>query len=83
MHILGALFLLFFVVVLIGVALVSRVVQLIFGLGRKMTGEQTSYNRQAQRDDERAETGQGHKTQKKKVFDDDEGEYIEFEEIKE
>lgn len=87
-HILGFIFFFLLIIFIIGLVLLSKVLRTIFGFGRKMTGNTTKGN--AGRSTVYAEeTSQGN-TQysqqkgkvRKKVFDEDEGEYIDFEEIK-
>lgn len=82
--ILGLFFFVIIIVLLVGLSLVSSILRLLFGFGRKtnrtnnshntneQTKESTSYNEQ------KTQTGN-----RKKIFDDDEGEYVDFEEIKE
>lgn len=78
----------FLFVLLLGVLIVAKVLRTIFGIGRRMTGKEpdpsdqpkentSNYNYQ-QNTSERPSHHGGHK----KVFDDNEGEYIDFEEIK-
>ena len=70
-HILGFLFFIILVVLVIGLLILSKVVSLVFGFKRRMqgknSGQRTTYSSQ--------------NYQRKKIFDKDEGEYVEFEEI--
>lgn len=71
----GLFFIVFILFVVFGLAVLANIIQSLFGFGKKSTDShfgQTS----------RPEETTAPKTQKKKVFDDDEGEYVEFEEIK-
>lgn len=84
-HLLVFLFFLVVAVVILGLALVSKVIGTLLGWGRKATNTFTGRSS----DGTSASTStSSHSTppppsspSKKKVFDDDEGEYIEFEEI--
>ena len=72
----------FLFVLIIGLAILSRIVKGFFSIGRKMTGN-SHRNR-----DETSHSSGTHSTsgqnapKKKKIFDEDEGEYVDFEEIK-
>lgn len=81
-HLLGFLFFLVLVVVVLGLALVSRVIGTLFGWGRKasdaFSGRSSAGASSAS--SSRSATPPS-ASSKKKVFDDDEGEYIDFEEI--
>lgn len=82
-HLLGFLFFLVLVVVVLGLALVSRVIGTLLGWGRKasdaFTGRSSAGASSAS--SSRSATPPPSASSKKKVFDDDEGEYIDFEEI--
>lgn len=82
-HLLVFLFFLVVAVVILGLALVSKVIGTLLGWGRKATDTFTGRS-----SDGTSASTFSHSTppppstpSKKKVFDDDEGEYIEFEEI--
>lgn len=82
LHLFGILFFVALAVLVIGLVIVSRIVKGIFNVGRKMTGKDFTGNR---REDNTRSSGtetRTHSPRKKKVFDDDEGEYVDFEEIK-
>lgn len=82
-HLLGFLFFLVLVVVVLGLALVSRVIGTLLGWGRKasdaFSGRSSAGASSAS--SSRSATPPPSASSKKKVFDDDEGEYIDFEEI--
>ena len=90
-HILGFIFFFVLIILLIGFVILWRVVNTFLGLGKRMTGgtnpnaqgqQRTTYqqtNHSANNANQSASAGT---SEKKKVFGDDEGEYIEFEEIK-
>lgn len=82
-HLLGFLFFLVLVVVVLGLALVSRVIGTLFGWGRKASD---AFTGRSSGDASSAASSSStppppSASSKKKVFDDDEGEYIDFEEI--
>ncbi|MBS1437212.1 MAG: DUF4834 family protein [Bacteroides sp.] len=93
-HILGFLFFIILVVLVIGLLILSKVVSLVFGFKRRMqgknSGQRTTYssqnyqsgNRQEETFDSYSTQGDVPVRQRKKIFDKDEGEYVEFEEIK-
>ena len=93
-HILGFLFFIILVVLVIGLLILSKVVSLVFGFKRRMqgknSGQRTTYSSQnSQSNPRQEETTDSYSTQgdvpvrqRKKIFDKDEGEYVEFEEIK-
>jgi mannose/fructose/N-acetylgalactosamine-specific phosphotransferase system component IIC len=74
-HLLGFLFILLLVVLLMGVGIISSFIRALFGWGRK-TGGGTQQQQSAR-------TTSGSRRRKKKIFTPDDGEYVEFEEIKE
>ncbi|MCI5579904.1 MAG: DUF4834 family protein [Phocaeicola plebeius] len=82
-HLIGFLFFLVLVVVVLGLALVSRVIGTLLGWGRKasdaFSGRSSAGASSAS--SSRSATPPPSASSKKKVFDDDEGEYIDFEEI--
>lgn len=98
-HILGFLFIVIIAILLIGLSIIGSVFRSIFGLGghrssgsyQKGSGNYQSggysYNDQQQQSDSSATdstTDTGRKQSKrKKLFSEDEGEYVDFEEIKE
>ncbi|WP_296259448.1 DUF4834 family protein [uncultured Phocaeicola sp.] len=87
-HILGFIFFFLLVIFIIGLVLLSKVLRTIFGFGRKMTGNttkgnagrSTAYSEEASQGNTRYSQQKG--KARKKIFDKDEGEYIDFEEIK-
>ncbi len=81
---LGFILLFIFIIIIVALALVGNIVRFIFGLGRRTPKQynhrQTStndYTSQQQTTDTGSST-----TGKKKIFGEDEGEYVEFEEVK-
>lgn len=94
-HILGFIFFFILIILVIGLAILSKVIRTVFGIGRRMKGQESSrYNRSesafkdfTQSQSTTNENARNNKTsggrRKGKVFDEDEGEYVDFEEIKE
>lgn len=93
-HILGFLFFFILIILVIGLALISKVVRTILGIGRRMTtGNASSSANTSSRNNhynsssssENNSYGQFNEStsEKKKIFGSDEGEYIDFEEVKE
>lgn len=83
-HLIGFLFFLVLVVVVLGLALVSRVIGTLLGWGRKASDAFTgrsSAGASSASSSRSATPPPPSASSKKKVFDDDEGEYIDFEEI--
>ena len=85
-HILGFLFIIVIAVIIIGLALVGSVLRAVFGLGKRNgpnnnSGSRRYYHQTQANDKEEIITGTGAKH--KKLFDDNEGEYVDYEEIKE
>ncbi|MBU3855743.1 MAG: DUF4834 family protein [Candidatus Phocaeicola excrementipullorum] len=87
LHLLGIIVFIFLFVLIIGAVILLRVVKGFFSIGKKMTGQDFSRERRSQTagtaDYSNAAQKQKTSKKKKKVFDDDEGEYVDFEEIKE
>lgn len=96
LHFLGFLFILIIAILIIGLSIIGSIVRGIFGLGRKKNSSQdfrsyTFYgdNRQSSRtstdttDGIRPEEGEIHIKHKERIFSKDDGEYVDFEEIKE
>ena len=95
-HILGFIFFFVLIILTIGFVILWRIVHTFMGMGKRMTGQRPSDSQNAQRQtyqkaqngSEWTETSSGQtsstsgRSDKKKVFGDDEGEYVEFEEIK-
>ena len=85
-HILGFLFIIIIAILLIGLSIIGTVIRNIFGLGGRRTSSnsgpyQNNDNRQSS---EEAKTEEGEiRPRHKKLFSKDEGEYVDFEEIKE
>ena len=87
LHLLGIIVFIFLFVLIIGAVILLRVVKGFFSISKKMTGQDFSRERRSQTagtaDYSNAAQKQKTSKKKKKVFDDDEGEYVDFEEINE
>lgn len=80
---LGFIFIFVFAVILLVFAIIGKITRTIFGIGRRVTSSQKS-NKQYSEEYAQNQSTNGSKSKgHKKVFDKDEGEYVEFEEIKE
>ena len=74
---LGFIVILVFIIIFIVLAFLGNIIRSIFGLGRRVPKHFTSNSYSA---DQSATTSSTNG--KKKIFADDEGEYVEFEEVK-
>lgn len=89
-HIIGFLFFFILIILIIGLALLAKIVRSVFGLGRKMTNQTRTSNKTNSQETTNSDNFHNHHAnpskytqERKKIFDKDEGEYIDFEEIKE
>lgn len=88
-HIIGFLFFFILIILIIGLALLAKIVRSVFGLGRKMTNQTRASETNSQETTDSDNFHNHHANpskytqERKKIFDKDEGEYIDFEEIKE
>lgn len=78
-HILGFLFIIILAVLIIGLSIIGSVVRGIFRLGNgaRRTSDSTTNSHTVQPEEPEI------RPKRKKIFAEDEGEYVEFEEIKE
>lgn len=74
-------FILIFIIfiILFGVSVIASILRALFGFGRKSTFRTSQGQRQTEEDRAEQEAAQP----KKKIFEKTEGEYVDFEEIKE
>lgn len=95
---LGFLLILFLLIIIIGFTIVGNVLRLIFGFGRRSgTAQNRTYTNQRQKtynaSDDTTSSESHHSSSssqthsnasgnKKKIFDEDEGEYVDYEEVK-
>ena len=91
-HILGFLFVIIVVILVIGLSIIGTVLRTIFGLGGKRRSSSGSYQSGqgysysgGQQPNSSSQTAEGNNIHRKhkKLFSKDEGEYVDFEEIKE
>ena len=96
-HILGFLFVIIVVILVIGLSIIGTVLRTIFGLGGKRRSSSGSYqsgqgysfsgdqqqDASSQSNGETTSPGNDIHRKHKKLFSKDEGEYVDFEEIKE
>lgn len=93
-HILGFLFIIIIAILIIGLSIVGTVLRSVFGLKKRpssySSGGYSSYNstQKSSGSSRQQETGETveekpHPNKRKKLFSKDEGEYVEFEEVKE
>lgn len=88
-HILGFLFIIIIAILIIGVSIIGTVLRSVFGL-KKRNSSYSSYNNtkqssgsSRQQETEEKVAGNPHPNKRKKLFSKDEGEYVDFEEVKE
>ena len=93
-HILGFLFFFILIILVIGLALISKVIRTILGIGRRMTtgnassstntsSRNSQYNSSSSSESNSQRQSNETTSGRKKIFGSDEGEYIDFEEVKE
>ncbi len=88
-HLLGFLFLIIIIVLIIGLSIIGTVLSSIFRLGglrknkQQTTYRNTTYQSSASAGDGVSAEEGGIHPKRKKLFSEDEGEYVDFEEIKE
>lgn len=85
-HFLGFLFIIIIAILLIGLSVIGTIVRSIFGLGKRHTStygtDRQPFNTSPKDETAEAEEGEIH-IKRKKLFSKDEGEYVDFEEVKE
>ena len=80
MYILLFLFILVVFILVLGLSIVGSIVRAIFGFGRRSSSRMNqSYERQSNQAQEENATANGNR---KKLFTEDEGEYVDYEEVK-
>ena len=83
-HILGFVFLFILVILIIGLGIIAIIVRKVFNFGSRTAPNRNQRNWQSAQnnyDDEREKVEQDLHPHRKKIFSDDEGEYVDFEEI--
>lgn len=84
--ILGFFFFIILIILIIGFSLISGVLKLLFGSGRRSETnrqQQESHRQSGRRTENRSQATSRPSPNRKKIFGDDEGEYVDFEEVKE
>ncbi|BEH00396.1 DUF4834 family protein [Bacteroides sedimenti] len=76
--ILGLFFFIIILVLVFGLSIIGGILRMIFGIGRKVTGQSARSDR-----DENYADNSGSQPKRKKIFDKEDGEYVDFEEVKE
>lgn len=91
---LGFLLFLFLLILVIGFSIIGNVLRLFFGIGKQGSNYQNrTYTKQENETDTKNENNNhsssqhyshrsSSKSNRRKIFDDDEGEYVDFEDIK-
>lgn len=80
----GFIFIIILVILLSGISVISAIIRAIFGRGRSNTGNTQSQQRtQTHKQSSANASPDSSIKDRKKVFDKDDGEYVDFEEIKE
>ena len=77
-HILGILFFICLAILIAVLVVIAKIVGTVFGFGRKVKRSFTS----SEPTDEGKEEKGDRQITRRKIFGDDEGEYVEFEEVK-
>lgn len=82
--ILGLFFFIIVIVLIFGLSIISGILRLLFGFGRKRgNNKQQREQQNSYHSNEESDTFKGSVQQnRKKIFDKNEGEYIDFEEVK-
>lgn len=81
---LGYLFILFFIILIFGLSIIGRILRTIFGFGRRARSTfSSSANHSDNHTQHRSNHTESRAPKRKKIFEENEGEYVEFEEIKE
>lgn len=89
LHFFGFLILIVIAVIIIGLTLVGSVLRALFGFGKRSTPNAQSssngrkYYRASETNKEEEMSTESDSAKHKKLFTDEEGEYVDFEEIKE
>lgn len=82
LHILGFLFFIIIAILLIGLSIIASVVHKLFNRSKRQPGGYSYSHHKTSSEEVQPEEGEIH-YRRKKLFDKDEGEYVEFEEIRE
>lgn len=74
MYILGFLFLIVIFIFVIGLSIVGSILRVLFGFGKRSSSTQQTTNREETEEEKE-------QSKHKKLFGEDEGEYVDFEEV--
>lgn len=77
---LGFILIFILLIIFIVLAFLGNILRMIFGLGKRAPKQYNQQQQTGHTDDFRSSTASSNG--KKKIFSDDEGEYVEFEEVK-
>ncbi|MBP1614782.1 MAG: hypothetical protein H6Q13_2230 [Bacteroidetes bacterium] len=75
MYILGFLFIIVIFIFVLGLSIVGSILRVLFGFGKRSSSTRQTTNR------EETEEQQKEQSKHKKLFGEDEGEYVDFEEV--
>ena len=83
-HILGFIFFFLLIIIIVGLIILFKIVGTVFRFGRRMKGtdQDSSYRPHPHPDETNGGSTASPAPNRKKVFDDDEGEYVDYEGIK-
>jgi mannose/fructose/N-acetylgalactosamine-specific phosphotransferase system component IIC len=89
-HLFGFIFIILISVLVIGLSIVGNILRLLFGFGRKSSANTTKagpgsayrYQSTEKREQENMRAQSDADAKHKKIFGEDEGEYIDYEEVK-
>lgn len=85
-HVLGFFFIILIAILLIGLSIIGTVIRSLFGIGNRRTGNSHSSDKAHTSNGPSASaTGAGtyQRPKRRKLFTQDDGEYVDFEEVKE
>ncbi len=80
-HFLGFLFLLVLIVLVSGLILLSSIIRSLLGFGRRSTTNDIPHNKRKRTPPHNGTQVHESTHKRKKIFDKDEGEYVDFEEV--
>lgn len=81
---LGFFLIILALVLVVGFSIINGILRLLFGFGRKRNYQRnTGTGHSAGQNKETVQNNDQDQTAHKKIFDEDEGEYVDFEEVKE
>jgi len=79
----GFILLCIFIVLVFGASIIGRIISLIFGSSKNQNSGRQYSNQNTNRQNQKSTAKNKSPKDKKKIFEKDEGEYIDFEEVKE